>query len=69
MSWLGSLLQLTAPVADLNHFASLGRTMPVSDPQVAADLADQAAVLKVSTVTRRATGYFRSLMARVICPT
>ena len=39
--------------ADLDHFEAWGGTIPATDAQVAAYLADHAAVLKVSTLTRR----------------
>ena len=39
--------------ADLDHFRTWGGTIPATDAQVAAYLADHAAVLKVSTLTRR----------------
>jgi integrase len=39
--------------ADLDHFRAWGGTIPAADAQVAAYLADHAAVLKVSTLTRR----------------
>jgi len=39
--------------ADLDHFRGWGGTIPATDIQVAAYLADHAAVLKVSTLTRR----------------
>jgi hypothetical protein len=39
--------------ADLNHFEAWGGTIPATDAQVAAYLADHTAVLKVSTLTRR----------------
>jgi hypothetical protein len=39
--------------ADLNHFEAWGGTIPATDTQVAAYLAGHAAVLKVSTLTRR----------------
>jgi integrase len=39
--------------ADLNHFEAWGGTIPATDALVAAYLADQAAVLKASTLTRR----------------
>ena len=39
--------------ADLNHFEAWGGTIPATDALVAAYLADHAAVLKVSTLTRR----------------
>jgi len=39
--------------ADLNHFKAWGGTIPATDTQVAAYLADHAAELKVSTLTRR----------------
>ena len=38
---------------DLNHFESRGRAIPATDALVAGYLADHAAVLKVSTLTRR----------------
>ena len=41
--------------ADLNHFEAWGGTIPTTDIQVAAYLVDHAAVLKVSTLTRRLT--------------
>jgi integrase len=41
--------------ADLDHFESWGGTIPATDEQVAAYLADQAAFLRVSTLTRRLT--------------
>jgi hypothetical protein len=39
--------------ADLHHFEAWGGTIPATDAQIAAYLADHAAVLKVSTLTRR----------------
>ena len=39
--------------ADLDHFEAWGGTIPATDALVAAYLADHAAVLKVSTLTRR----------------
>ena len=39
--------------ADLDHFAAWGGTIPATDDMVAAYIADHAAVLKVSTLTRR----------------
>ena len=39
--------------ADLDHFRAWGATIPATDALVAAYLADCAAVLKVSTLTRR----------------
>jgi integrase len=39
--------------ADLNHFQAWGGTIPATDAQVGAYFADHAAVLKVSTLTRR----------------
>ena len=39
--------------ADLDHFRTWGGTIPATDAQVAAYLADHAALLKVSTLTRR----------------
>jgi integrase len=39
--------------ADLNHFEAWGGTIPATDAEVAAYLADHAALLKVSTLTRR----------------
>jgi site-specific recombinase XerD len=39
--------------ADLNHFEARGGTIPATDAQVVAYLADHAAMLKVSTLTRR----------------
>jgi integrase len=39
--------------ADLDHFEAWGGTIPTTDAQVATYLADHAAVLKVSTLTRR----------------
>jgi integrase len=39
--------------ADLDHFRAWGGTIPATDALVAAYLADHAAVLKVSTLTRR----------------
>ena len=39
--------------ADLDHFKAWGGTVPATDAQLAAYLADHAAVLKVSTLTRR----------------
>jgi integrase len=38
---------------DLDHFEAWGGTLPATDAQVANYLADHAAVLKVSTLTRR----------------
>jgi integrase len=39
--------------ADLDHFEAWGGTIPATDDMVAAYIADHAAVLKVSTLTRR----------------
>ena len=39
--------------ADIDHFRAWGGTIPAIEAQVAAYLADRAAVLKVSTLTRR----------------
>jgi integrase len=39
--------------ADLDHFRAWGGTIPATDAQIAAYLADHAGVLKVSTLTRR----------------
>ena len=39
--------------ADLDHFAAWGGTIPATDDVVAAYIADHAAILKVSTLTRR----------------
>ena len=39
--------------ADLDHFRAWGGTIPATEAQVAAYLADHATVLKVSTLTRR----------------
>jgi hypothetical protein len=39
--------------ADLDHFQAWGGSLPATDAQVTNYLADHAAVLKVSTLTRR----------------
>jgi integrase len=39
--------------ADIDHFEAWGGTIPATDDMVAAYIADHAAVLKVSTLTRR----------------
>ena len=39
--------------ADLDHFRALGGSLPATDAQITNYLADHAAVLKVSTLTRR----------------